>query len=66
MLYTEDIDYPLEAAMELRETYPEEVLESGWNPVIAQIQLLKRRGQIQQQSSAQLWLTVAEAELPEH
>jgi hypothetical protein len=64
MLHTDDIDFPLEAVMELRETYPEEVLESEWNPVVAQMQLLKRQGRLQQHSGATLWLAVPDPDLP--
>jgi hypothetical protein len=64
MLKTNDIDFPLEAVMELRETYPEEVLVSEWNPVIAQLQLLKGHRRVKQCGSP-LRLAVPEMDLHE-
>ncbi|MGD9163908.1 MAG: hypothetical protein PVF13_04010 [Chromatiales bacterium] len=63
MLKIDDAGYPLEAALELRETYPDEVLESEWNPVIAQLQLLKNRRRAQQQSDSSLQFARPEMEL---
>jgi hypothetical protein len=63
MLKTDDLDYSLEAALELRDTYPDEVLNSEWNPVVAQLQLLKKQRQAEQQSSTSLWLPVPEMDL---
>jgi hypothetical protein len=64
MLKTDDIDFPLEVVMETRETYPEEVLISEWNPVIAQLQLLKGYGRVKKQSGNPLRLAVPEMDLP--
>ncbi|MGD8913136.1 MAG: hypothetical protein PVJ68_10400 [Candidatus Thiodiazotropha sp.] len=66
MFKTDDNDFSLDAVMELRETYPDAVLESEWNPVIAQMQLLKRRRQEQEQSSSSLWLTLPDMDVPDH
>jgi hypothetical protein len=66
MLKTDVIDFPLDAVMELRETYPQEVLESEWNPVIAQLQLLKKHKQADEQSARPLWLTGPEMDLPDY
>jgi hypothetical protein len=66
MLKTDNIDFPLEVVMESRETYPEEVLVSEWNPVIAQLQLLKGYRRAKQQSGSPLRLAVPEMDLPEH
>ena len=38
--------------------YPEEVLESEWNPVIAQMQRLKRHSREIPQQTAALWLSL--------
>ena len=38
--------------------YPEEVLESEWNPVIAQMQRLKRHSREIPQQPAALWLSL--------
>lgn len=64
MLKIDDIDFPLESVMELRETYPKAVLESEWNPVIAQLNLLKRRGHLNEQGENSLRLTAPQADLP--
>jgi hypothetical protein len=66
MLKADDIDYPLDAALEAQETYPDEVLESEWNPVIAKLQLLKRRAWLQQQNDMSRWLTAPEMDLPDY
>ena len=49
-------DYLSDFIMDPREDYPDEVLEAEWNPVVAQLQLLKRRREEQQSSSAPRWL----------
>ena len=66
MLKSDNIDFPLEVVMESQETYPQEVLISEWNPVIAQLQLLKGYRRVKQQSGSQLRLAVPEMELPTH
>ncbi|MEW8241300.1 MAG: hypothetical protein AB2556_21825 [Candidatus Thiodiazotropha sp.] len=66
MLKSDDIDFPLDAVMEVRETYPEEVLDSEWNPVIAQLQLLKPRGQGQAPGDSSLRIAFPKAELIDH
>lgn len=43
---------------DLLEDYPEEVLESEWNPVIAQMQLLKRHREETQPQAAALWFSI--------
>ena len=65
MLKTDDKDFSLEAVMELRETYPDEVLESEWNPVIAQLQLLKRYRGVKEQTGRSLVIAVPEMGLPD-
>ena len=45
---------------DLLDDYPEEVLESEWNPVIAEIQRLKRHSREIPQQSAALWLSLPE------
>ncbi|MBT2972093.1 MAG: hypothetical protein B6D72_12540 [gamma proteobacterium symbiont of Ctena orbiculata] len=62
MLKSDEIDFPLDAVMEVRETYPEEVLDSEWNPVIAQLQLLKRHGWSQELSEASLRIAFPKAD----
>jgi hypothetical protein len=66
MLKAYDIDCPLDAAMEPQETYPDEVLESEWNPVIAKLQLLKRQVWLQQQNEMLRRLTAPEMDLPDY
>jgi hypothetical protein len=66
MFKTDDIDFSLDAVMELRETYPDAVLESEWNPVIAQMQLLKKHRQEHEQGSSSLWLAQPDMDLPDH
>ena len=66
MLKTDDIDFSMEAVMELQETYPEEVLESEWNPVIAQLQLLKRHRQVKEQSGSSHLHAVPEMDSTDH
>lgn len=63
MLITKAIDFPLEVVMELRETYPDEVLTSEWNPVIAQLNLLKRQGRAKEQGDHSLRLSITEMDL---
>jgi hypothetical protein len=57
MLKTDVNDNRSEVEHDLLDDYPEEVLESEWNPVVAQIQLLKRRRQEIQQQAVPLWLS---------
>lgn len=59
MLKSGNIDFPLDVVMDLRETYPQEVLESAWNPVIAQLQRLKGYRQ-KVQCGTPLQLTVSD------
>jgi hypothetical protein len=66
MLKADDKDDPLEDSMEIQETYPKEVLESEWNPVIAQLQLLKREEWLQQQNEMSHRLSVPEMDLPDY
>jgi hypothetical protein len=64
MLKTNDIDFPLEVVMELRETYPDEVLESEWNPVIAKLYLQKREGWARAQRDNSHRLAIPEMDFP--
>jgi hypothetical protein len=66
MLKSNDIDFPLEVVMELRETYPDEVLKSEWNPVIAHLNLQKRREWAKAQRDNSLRLAIPEMEFPEN
>ena len=50
-------DFRSEVEHDLLDDYPEEVLESEWNPVIAQMQRLKRQRQEIQQQAVPLWLS---------
>lgn len=56
MLEIDEYEYQTD----LLEDYPEEVLESEWNPIVAQIQLLKRLRREVQQSPVSLWLSIPE------
>ena len=56
MLHIDAKDYLSDFEMDPREDYPDEVLEAEWNPVVAQLQLLKRRKEEQQPSSSPRWL----------
>jgi hypothetical protein len=53
----------LDEILDSHESYPDEVLESEWNPVVAQIQLMKLRQREAQREAQALWLTIPEAEL---
>jgi hypothetical protein len=66
MLKTNDIDFPLEVVMELRETYPDEVLKSEWNPIIADLYLQKRQGLAKAQRENSLRLSLSEIDFPEY
>jgi hypothetical protein len=66
MLKTDAIGFPLVVVMDSRETYPEEVLVSEWNPVIAQLQLLKGYRREKKQSDSPLRLAVPDMDMPEH
>jgi hypothetical protein len=62
MLKADNRDYPLDTAQELQEVYPDEVLESEWNPVIAKLQRLKKQGGLQQQSA----ISALKRDWPDH
>jgi hypothetical protein len=61
MLKFDTEDYRSEPVHDLLEDYPKEVLESEWNPVIAQMQLLKRHRQETQPQPVALCLSILDA-----
>ena len=61
MFMHETNDQLLNELLDSPESYPDEVLQSEWNPLVAQIQLLKLRQREADRQATPLWLT-----LPEH